>query len=150
MLFVFSSSTYPQTHTTQLYNTHPDSCKHMDRISLDFNLALRNKNNSHCHRDIIQEPLLSPPQAFPSRNKPCIFHFFPAARIRRCSVVTCLCSHILFLISCFSSHSVSSPLRARKLFVPPRRAVHPSLISSTSMAMKCHTSICSTSANVRK
>ena len=52
---IFSSSAYPQTGTAQLYNTHRDSCAHMDRTGLEFNLSLRNKNSSHCHLDIIQE-----------------------------------------------------------------------------------------------
>ena len=50
----FSSSACPQTDTAQLYNTHPDSCTHMDRTGLEFNLSLRYKNISHCHLDIIQ------------------------------------------------------------------------------------------------
>ena len=57
-LFVyFSSSAYPQTDTAQLHNTHPDSCTHMDGTGLEFNLSfvsLQNKNNSHCHLDIVQ------------------------------------------------------------------------------------------------
>ena len=53
LLFVFFSSAYPQTDTAQLYNTHTDSCTHMDRTGLEFILSLRNKNSSHCHLDII-------------------------------------------------------------------------------------------------
>ena len=55
-LQLFSSSC-PQTDTAQLYNTHPDSCTHMDRTGFEFNLFsmfLKNKNSSHCHLDIIQ------------------------------------------------------------------------------------------------
>ena len=56
-LLFFSSSAYPQTDTAQLYNTHPDSCTHMDRTCLEFNLSsvsLQNKNCSHCHLDVIR------------------------------------------------------------------------------------------------
>ena len=35
-LSVSSSSACPQTDTAQLYNTHPDSCTHMDRTGLEF------------------------------------------------------------------------------------------------------------------
>ena len=58
-LFFFSSSAYPQTDTAQLYNTHPDSCTHTDRTSLEFNLSfasLQNKNSSHRHLDIVHFP----------------------------------------------------------------------------------------------
>ena len=54
-LFFFSSA-YPQTDTAQLHNTHLDSCTHMDRTALEFNLSfvsLQNNNSSHCHLDII-------------------------------------------------------------------------------------------------
>ena len=68
LLFVFSSSAYPQTDTAQLYNTHPDSCTHVDRTGLEFNLSsvsLQNENSSHYPLDIIHgggaSPLRLPP-----------------------------------------------------------------------------------------
>ena len=38
-LFFFSSSACPQTDAVQLYNTHPDSCTHMDRTGLEFHFV---------------------------------------------------------------------------------------------------------------
>ena len=54
LLFFSSSSANAQTDTALLYNTHPDSCTHMDRTGLESILSLRNKNSLHCHLDIIQ------------------------------------------------------------------------------------------------
>ena len=59
----FSCSAYPQTDKAQLYNTHPDSCTHMDRTALEFNLSFvssQNKNSSHCHLVIIHGSGASP------------------------------------------------------------------------------------------
>ena len=53
VFFFFSLST--DRHSAQWYNTHPDSCTHMDRTGLEFNLSfvsLQSKNSSHCHLDI--------------------------------------------------------------------------------------------------
>ena len=46
-LFSFSSSAYPQTDTAQLYNTHPDSCTHMDRTRLEFHFVFAKTRTIH-------------------------------------------------------------------------------------------------------
>ena len=43
-LFFFSSA-YPQTDTAQLYNTHPDSCTHMDRTGPRVSFCLCGKQD---------------------------------------------------------------------------------------------------------
>ena len=42
-----SSSAYPQTDTAQLYNTHPDSCMHMDRTGLEFHFVFAKTSKVH-------------------------------------------------------------------------------------------------------
>ena len=43
----FSSSACPQTDTAQLYNTHPDSCTHMDRTGLEFHFVFAKTRTVH-------------------------------------------------------------------------------------------------------
>ena len=63
----FSPSACPQTDTAQLYNTHPDSCTHMDRTGLWVSFCLcENKSNSHCHPDNIHGSGAASPLRLPT------------------------------------------------------------------------------------
>ena len=69
LLFVFSSSACPQTDTAQLYNTHPDSCTHMDRTGLEFHFVFSSVTTFYgtvadmCYESLVGQRAVEKPKA---------------------------------------------------------------------------------------